>query len=190
MWQVILYISPLSVAAFLTATVGLCLLGVWWRSRADARRLLTVARFLLVGWGLVVFVATVLPMEAPGSGSHEVAWVPGEGLWEPSGYQGAGAFAEERENVLRLQVANTAMFIPLAALSSLAFPALSGIAVIGCCLALSASIETAQFLLAAGRTADVDDLLFNTLGGVIGTFSAHLATQANRLRPGSGRHRA
>ncbi|WP_327231052.1 VanZ family protein [Streptomyces murinus] len=35
-------------------------------------------------------------------------------------------------------------------------------------LALSLSIETAQYVVNAGRTVDVDDVRFNTFGGATG----------------------
>lgn len=45
-------------------------------------------------------------------------------------------------------------------------------AVIGLALALSCSIELAQWLMAAGRMADIDDVWLNTLGVAVGAWLA------------------
>lgn len=190
MWQVILYISPVTVALFVATMIALCLIGAWWRTRTDGHRATRTARVLLLAWGLVTLVATVSPTQPPGTGGHDISWIPGEGLWQPSGYHGAGVFDDERDTIVRLQLANAAIFAPLAALLALSFPALSGFAATGSCLAMSGAIEATQFLMAAGRTADVDDLLFNTVGGAIGVFTARSAAYAIRLSARPGRHRA
>ncbi|MFI5659897.1 VanZ family protein [Streptomyces sp. NPDC051684] len=54
------------------------------------------------------------------------------------------------------------------------------------CLVLSVLIEAAQYGMDAGRTVDIDDVLFNTLGGVLGSVLAYLPhrmlSPAPRLR--------
>ncbi|WP_416484718.1 VanZ family protein [Streptomyces sp. CL12] len=102
-------------------------------------------------------------------GPRYVSWVPGEGLW---GNDLSSMGGMEHEMVLRLQLANALMFVPLGIL--LIFtgrqPRLGR--AVAVCLALSLSIETAQYVMNAGRTVDVDDVLFNTFGGVIGSLLA------------------
>ncbi|MFE6779498.1 VanZ family protein [Streptomyces sp. NPDC057702] len=190
MWRVVLYVSPATIALFLTATVGLCLAGSWWLTRGDGSRAARATRALLLCWAGLTLAATVAPTQPLGTGGHAITWIPGEGMWEPSGYAGAGLFAEERDMIVRLQIANAVMFTPLAALLTLSFPALGAPFTIGSCFLASAAIETTQFVMAAGRTVDVDDLLFNTLGGALGILVARLSRQAVRIYEPAGKHRA
>ncbi|WP_217189392.1 VanZ family protein [Streptomyces buecherae] len=189
MWQVVLYVSPATLALFLTATVGLCLAGARWLAR-DSDRASRAARALLLLWAGLTLVATVAPTQPLGTGGHAIAWIPGEGMWQPSGHSGAGLFAEERDMIVRLQIANAAMFTPLAALLLFSFPSLGTTSAVLSCLLASATIEATQFLMAAGRTVDIDDLLFNTLGGAIGALIARFSRYAVRIHAPAGRHRA
>ena len=63
-------------------------------------------------------------------------------------------------------VSNVLLFIPLGIL--LASLAWRWFAVLALGLGLSLVIETTQYLLNQGRTADVDDVIENTLGALIG----------------------
>lgn len=65
--------------------------------------------------------------------------------------------------------ANILLFVPIGILLPLRWPRLDRLGIvtlIGACL--SAAIEVTQFYLNSGRVAQLDDVIFNTLGGVIG----------------------
>ena len=64
-----------------------------------------------------------------------------------------------------LNLLGVIMFVPVGFLMPLALR-LRFRRVVGACAALSAAVEMAQ--LAMGRSLDVDDVLLNTLGGVVG----------------------
>lgn len=51
---------------------------------------------------------------------------------------------------------------------------LGWLATVAVVVATSLTIETAQAVLPLGRTADIDDVLLNTLGGVLGTATGSL----------------
>ncbi len=63
-------------------------------------------------------------------------------------------------------ISNVLLFIPLGIL--LATSDLRWFAVVGAGLGLSLVIETTQYLLNNGRTADINDVMENTLGTVVG----------------------
>ncbi|UGY92833.1 VanZ family protein [Streptomyces gobiensis] len=189
MWKVVLYLSPTTAALFVAAIVGLAALGAWWYGREDGGRAVLTARVLLAAWAVLVLMATITPTQPLGTGGYDISWVPGGGLWE-SGGNGYGLFPEERDMLLRQQAANAAMFVSLAALLAFSAPRWPPLALIGSCLVFSVVIEAVQFVMAAGRTVDVDDVLFNTLGGALGVFAVRLAVYAvGRLIPSGGRRR-
>ncbi|MET8725244.1 VanZ family protein [Streptomyces misionensis] len=133
---------------------------------------------LLILCLVIIYAATLMPPQPLGSGGPRyISWVPGEGLW------GNDLSSMEHEMSLRVQLANAMMFVPLGIL--LVFvtrqPRLGR--TIAICLALSASIETAQYVMNAGRTADVDDALFNTLGGAL-AFLPRRALAGRSVEPG------
>ncbi|MCH0539879.1 VanZ family protein [Streptomyces sp. MUM 203J] len=70
--------------------------------------------------------------------------------------------------IFQLQIANAAMFVPMAALARFSVQQASVLEISAACLLASVAIEVTQFLMAAGRTVDVDDVLFNTVGGILG----------------------
>jgi hypothetical protein len=165
-WEIILYLNFATVAGFLL----LCAAIPWAAAAVEGRTddlVPAVSRVLLAICLLVVLAATLLPTQSLGGGERYVTWVPGEGLWgDEMSTLGTGGM--EQEMVLRLQLANALMFVPLGLL--LAFvtrrPRLGSIVVI--CLTLGVLIEAAQYGMNAGRTVDVDDVLFNTIGGLLG----------------------
>ncbi|MFF1695135.1 VanZ family protein [Streptomyces sp. NPDC058257] len=77
--------------------------------------------------------------------------------------------------IVVLQVANAAMFVPLGlfAYAAARRPSPTGI-VLGC-LTLSVTIEAVQFVMNAGRVVDIDDVMFNTVGALIGCLLARVA---------------
>lgn len=79
---------------------------------------------------------------------------------------------------IRQQVANAAMFIPVAISYRFAYPRTSGIVAISVGCALSIAIEFMQWLMKAGRVVDIDDVIVNTCGTVLGVL---LYTLANYL---------
>lgn len=67
---------------------------------------------------------------------------------------------------------NVVMTIPIGLLARLALPRWPWWVVPLVVLVLSAGVETAQWLLPLAREAQVMDVVTNTVGGVIGSFSA------------------
>ncbi len=169
MWKVILYLNVVTVSTFMV----FCAAIPWGGAALEVRTrgaVTKLARTLLFLCLAVILVATLMPTQPLDSGGPRyVSWVPGEGLW---GNDLSSMGGMEHEMVLRLQLANALMFVPLGIL--LIFtgrqPRLGR--AVAVCLALSLSIETAQYVMNAGRTVDVDDVLFNTFGGVIGSLLA------------------
>ncbi|WJY35824.1 VanZ family protein [Streptomyces sp. P9-2B-2] len=188
MWQVVLYISPVTVTLFIAAMAGLSGAGAWWYQRENGGRALRAARVLLVAWTTLVLLATLMPTQPLGTGGHDISWIPGEGMWEASGSNG-GLFPEEQDMIFRLQIANAAMFVPLASLLAFAIRCRSVLVVTGVCLLTSVLIEMVQFIMAAGRTVDVDDVLFNSLGAALGALAATVSLRlAERPGPTAARH--
>ncbi|GAA1888057.1 hypothetical protein GCM10009837_07370 [Streptomyces durmitorensis] len=171
MWRIVFYVNVWTVSLFLVVVAVVAVgLGVW--RRTSPRRQRRVARVLWVVCLALVLAATVIPDRPIGSGVPYVAMIPGEGLW---GSAADYMYASERHMILVLQVANAAMFVPLGlfAYTAARRPSLPGI-VLGC-LALSVMIEAVQLVMNAGRVVDVDDVIFNTLGGLVGCLLAKAA---------------
>ena len=131
----------------------------WWRLRADLGRLLI--GWLFAAYGLAVLAVTFLPLQiATGDYANRIAWYE-KGNWVP---------------VLTIDVvtfvANIVMFLPLGALLAMTGRTRTTRQIAMIALACSAAIEIVQFLtnvlVSSGRQADVNDLLANTLGGVLG----------------------
>ncbi|MFJ2833151.1 VanZ family protein [Streptomyces sp. NPDC087263] len=177
MWEIILYLNFATVAGFLF----LCAAIPWGAAAIEARTqgiIPMLCRVSLACCLLVILAVTLIPSQSIGSGGQRyISWVPGEGLWG-SDLSTMGMGSMEQEMILRLQLANALMFVPLALL--LVFvpqqPRLGRAVLI--CLALSVLIEATQYVMNAGRTVDVDDVLFNTLGGLIGSLLAFFPRRA------------
>lgn len=123
--------------------------------RRDARGAWTaVTRVLLAGAVLAVLVVT-LTGGAAGTG---VNLVPGEGI------RTALRNANSELGLVNL-VGNVVMFVPVGLLLPLATRLRFG-GTVAACAALSVLVECVQLTL--GRSLDVDDVLLNTLGGVVG----------------------
>ena len=141
--------------------------------RRDARGAWTaVTRVLLAGAVLAVLVVTLTGGAATaGTG---VNLVPGEGI------RTALRNANSELGLVNL-VGNVVMFVPVGLLLPLATRLRFG-GTVAACVALSVLVECVQLTL--GRSLDVDDVLLNTLGGVVG---AVLGLGLLRLfRPGRG----
>ncbi|GGU98492.1 hypothetical protein GCM10010211_77300 [Streptomyces albospinus] len=172
MWQVVLGISPTTVALFLVAALALALGLALWSARAPHRHApRTAAGVLLAGWLLMMLVVTLTPTQPIGSGDATIWWRPGEGLLD----LGAQLEPGEVEMLVRRQIANTALFVPVPLLLRFAAPRWSAaggfLLGVGLCLA----IEAAQLLMRAGRVADIDDVLCAAAGSVLGAALALLA---------------
>ncbi|WP_329119787.1 VanZ family protein [Streptomyces sp. NBC_01465] len=182
MWEIIFWLNFATVAGFLL----LCAVSAWVAAAVEPRTADVVpvlSRLLLACCTVVVLAATLIPSQPIGSGGQRyVSWVPGEGLWGDD-LSTIGMGSAEPEMILRLQLANALMFVPLGLL--LVFvtrrPRLGRTVLI--CLALSVLIEAAQYAMNAGRTVDVDDVLFNTLGGVVGGALAYPPRRAYLAEP-------
>lgn len=183
MWPIVLYITPVTVSLACLTLIGAVFATAWWRSRAPDRALATT-RALLTVWVALVLVAT-LTDQSP-SGEHQFTWMPGQGLWEPSGHLGAGIDPQEAAMIWRLQTANVLMMLPTGAMTVLALPRATALRAVGACWALCLTIELTQAI--GGRVADMDDVLCNGLGALAG---AGLTRLCLRLTPPrSPRHRA
>ncbi|MGW3012786.1 VanZ family protein [Streptomyces sp. NPDC001219] len=166
MWQVVLGITPATVALFLVLALGAAAaLALWTALVPDSGAPRTTARVLLGGWLLLLLLATLAPSQPVGSGDATVWWRPGEGLFD----LGAQLEPGELAMLVRRQIANAALFVPAPLLLRFAAPRTSAAGTflmgVGLCLA----IETAQLLMRAGRIADVDDVICAAAGTVIGT---------------------
>ncbi|MEU8242204.1 VanZ family protein [Actinoplanes missouriensis] len=145
-------LAPLAVILF--AAVG-------WRLRRTPGRLLLGGA--AVAYALAVVAVTLLPLQiATGDYANQIPWYE-KGNWLPVITIDVVTF-----------VANIVMFVPLGVLLALGDRTRTRTAgnVARIALACSATVEIVQFLtnvlVSSGRQADVNDLIANTLGGVIG----------------------
>ncbi|WP_369212734.1 VanZ family protein [Streptomyces flavofungini] len=164
MWRAVFYVNAWTVCLFLAAVAATAAgLGVWRRASPGRQR--RAARMLWLGCLVVVLAATVIPEWPIGPGVPYVAMIPGEGLW---GSAADHMYAGERHMILVLQIANAAMFVPIGLFAYMAGRRPATVGIVGGCLALSVIIEAVQLVMNAGRVVDVDDVIFNTLGGLSG----------------------
>jgi glycopeptide antibiotics resistance protein len=153
-------LAPLAVLALLVAfPVSLA-----WHARRGrmlwATRLAT-ADALLVGSVLVILRAT-LPSTDPGTGLDSWTWMPFEDLiraWPLSWARGV---------ILDQMGANVLLFVPFGLALTLRGRRVPAWRVALASLAFSVGIELTQGLAGNGRSADITDVLMNTLGGVCG----------------------
>ncbi|MGW8700111.1 VanZ family protein [Streptomyces eurythermus] len=171
MWQVVLYVSPVSCLAAAVLAVLLCFLAEFIAARRpDAIRV--ASGFLLTLWVLLVLAATVIPDGPPTGGFDQIYWLPGEGLI----YGTANMGSNEISMIFKQEAANAVMFAPIAILANYALRNPSRLLVLAGCVAFSCGIELIQWLEQAGRTADVDDLMFNSLGAACGLAAISIAS--------------
>lgn len=136
--------------------------------RRWARVLAWVLLALVLAW---LVVATM----REGGGEHGVNLIPGAGIRSVT--RGGADPAYTLVNL----AGNVLVFIPVGWLSHAALR--SGVlwTTVGCCL-LSIAIEAAQYL--AGRSSDIDDVILNTVGGLIGALlAAGLGRLGTRREP-------
>ncbi|WP_229071054.1 VanZ family protein [Actinoplanes sp. DH11] len=153
------------------------MLAAWWRWRRTPSRL--IAGLAMAGYVTAVVAVTLLPLQiATGDHANRLPW-----------YEKASLLPVVTIDAVTF-VANIVMFLPFGAL----LPMLTRIATVRqialASLAASTVIELVQFatnvLVSSGRTADVNDLLANTLGGVLG-FVAWRALSVRLVRTRVGR---
>lgn len=181
----IIYDYNLASAAFCAAVVIIAYIpirAVWLKTEQIRRRPLTeeIARALLAG-----YIAALI----------NIVWIPvpeavGTLLSDPRSfidYFRGGSYARNYE-VLRClfvefrplmllhdfeMLANIALFVPLGFLLSIAFRRLKWWQTDLICLGTTFVVETVQPFF--GRACDLDDIIMNALGGVIGCAAAKLA---------------
>ncbi|MFJ7069060.1 VanZ family protein [Streptomyces sp. NPDC101115] len=182
MWQLVLYVNPLSVTLFLLGCAVFAVVFTRWLAFAPPEHR-KVARRFLVGGLVIVLLATVVPTQPIGSGGRYVSLVPGAGILGP-GIE--GMYPMERRMALATSVANAAMFVPLGVFWYSARGRGAGLRVLAGLFSVSVLIELSQLLTAAGRVVDIDDVILNTSGGLVGLLmaavSARLPVRAARKR--------
>lgn len=171
MWRVVFYVTPATCLAAIVATVLFCL-AIERLSSHHPEKVRSPARVFLSIWSLLVLAVTVIPEGTLGTDDGKIYWLPGEGLL----YGTSGMEASEISMIFKQEAANTLMFIPLCVLAYYSARKPSFYVALGSCAAFSFAIEFTQLLERAGRTADVDDLTFNTLGAVIGALAVSSAS--------------
>ncbi|MGW2958118.1 VanZ family protein [Streptomyces sp. NPDC001220] len=180
MWQLVLYITPATVALGTATCLLACVIGAGLR-RTNGEGFTRGVRILLYLAVGVVLLATITPDQSIGSGDGMVWVVPGESL-----FSNPAMGDLERSMYLRQQVANAAMFVPLSILFRFSFPVVSAPLTVLAGCALSVAIEFVQWLMRAGRVADIDDVIVNTGGAAIGVLlyllGYHLAAIGPRRR--------
>lgn len=157
----------------LSAVIGLVLLGIvvarpLWRG--NRVRALTVGGQLLLAVAVVGILVVTMPVGGPPGG--EVNLVPGAGI------QAQLSSANPSLGLVNV-IGNVLLFVPAAALAG---PVLGWTAARVVCVGASFSVAIEAVQLAVGRSADVDDVLLNTLGVLLGVLLASLAGRVVRLR--------
>ncbi|MFF8281066.1 VanZ family protein [Streptomyces lateritius] len=185
MWQIVLYVNPLSVSLFVLSAALVSMLLTRWIASAPAERA-RVARILFFASLAVVLVATIMPTQLPGSGSRYISLTPGGAFF---GSEIEGMYPMERRMATATSIANAAMFVPLAVFWYAAAKRSSGLRVLFGGFSLSVGIELVQLVMNAGRVVDVDDVFFNTAGALIGVLVAGASARWVGKGPKGGRHR-
>ncbi|MGW2203889.1 VanZ family protein [Streptomyces sp. NPDC001774] len=163
MWQIILYITPLTVTFGMILCLLVCMCGVKLQQKADAG-VGNGSRVFLIFFLGIVLIATLTPTQAIGSGDSTIWLIPGQGiLFDHSAMEDM-----ERSMYIRQQVANAAMFLPAAISFRFSFPTVSFPAAVLTAGMLSCAIEFMQWLMRAGRVVDIDDVLVNVAGAFVG----------------------
>jgi glycopeptide antibiotics resistance protein len=182
MWRIILYLTPVTVALVLL----LIFLGTLALRSVDARRPRTACRigyFALALWFMLIAVATFTASDGSTGGSGSLWLSPGiDTLRADSAY----VTHEEKEMVVRQWAANALMFVPLPVFLAAARRDLSAATCLGLCVAAGAVVESVQWLQGNGRIVDLDDVIFNSLGAVVGVALSIAACMLLRWRRGRG----
>lgn len=110
-----------------------------------------------------VLAVTLTPAEGDMEGLPRVYLLPLIDVWQRLNSVRGGP--TELVNVL----GNLVLLAPLGFLAPLRFPSLDGLGrIVVAAAVLSTAIEITQYVLDTGRTADINDVLFNTLSGALG----------------------
>jgi len=152
---------PTSTVLLPLAVVLMAAAWLWLRRRAALTWPRLVTAWTACGYALGVVAVTMLPLQvAVGKYANQIPWY-------------------ERGNLIPLVVIdahtfvlNIVMMVPLGLLLPLLVPVRGVRHVATVALGASATIEVLQYVsdvvLSTGRTADVNDLFANVLGGVLG----------------------
>jgi len=126
-----------------------------------------------------ILVATILPgREASGPATGR-SLIPFEDLLRSLGPD-MPAYALDL--AIGNLLANLLLFVPFGLALGLRFPTVARVRLVLVCLALSLLVEGIQLLWSVGRSADVTDLLMNTVGGFLGLLAAQAIVGAVRRR--------
>lgn len=167
----VVVLAAAAVAAFAAAPA--------LRERRFSDAVALAGRVLLLGAMVAVVVVTLLQTNAVPeefASPRSLNLVPGQEIMISLSLENRGLGLV---NVL----GNVAMFVPVGLLAVIGLGLRAGTAtLLG--MALSTSVEAAQYLL--GRVADIDDVLLNTTGTLVGALAAvglaTLASAASRRR--------
>ncbi|WP_405997383.1 VanZ family protein [Streptomyces sp. NBC_00829] len=188
MWEIILYVNPLTVTAGILVCQFVCVLAVRFEQKGHE----SVTRIAKIPLGIflgITLLATLIPSQGIGTGDSTVWVIPGQGILFDNSAMGD----MERSMYILQQVANAAMFLPLGICFRFAFTRanLSTAAIAGC--GLSLIIELAQWMMNAGRVVDIDDVIVNTAGAFIGallyTLAKHFTPPQSKAAGKSPQHR-
>jgi len=79
-------------------------------------------------------------------------------------------------------LANVVLFLPFGVALGLRYPGVPRVRLVLACIGLSLLVEGVQLAWSVGRSADITDVLMNTLGGILGLLVAKLMMNAVRHR--------
>jgi glycopeptide antibiotics resistance protein len=157
--------GALVVGVVAIALIGLFALAWWLRRDPRAPDVDTGMRTVILAGAIgVVMILTLTPRDIGESG--EVLLVPFQSIL--GALTGPGSVRA----ALLEPIQNIVLFIPLGLALQWRFTGLSVTKVTLVALAVSAAIEVLQGVLATGRTANVTDVIMNTLGGFTGAVAA------------------
>ncbi|MDT3398125.1 VanZ family protein [Streptomyces sp. B1866] len=146
--------------ALLVAGAALATAVCAWGMQRHPDRTRATVRVLLWSWVVLVAVVTVAPDQPPGTYQEPVNWRLG------ASFRASGIGHSEDGLLVSQYIGNAAMFFPVGVLGW--FSSRRGWWTLVWSAALSASIEALQQVMAAGRTADIDDLFCNSFGAATG----------------------
>ncbi len=127
--------------------------------RLFTRRLLLNVAFACTLLGVLLITLTARPYGSDG----RIDLIPFHPLWN------ALTGEIDATRVVATFGANVLLFVPIGILLPVRWPRLDRPGIVTLATAcVSAAIEVAQFYMNAGRVAQLDDVIFNTLGGLIG----------------------